>query len=303
MKTFLLALVLASAVGLVATPLQTSAQSTPPPPQLVGILNVGEVQAAVLEVSERSSVQLPDRRRQVILREGQSQFGVELIALLPETGAVKIVVAGKNENQLLELKDRTSLSAASSQGLGFEGADLASVLKLYAELTKRTVLRYPALPNAKLTLNLATTNRAEIAAAIETAAASQGIVLVPDGEKFVLVAPAYAAATLDPKAASIPSGTNDLILAGSFNWAAASVTQALPIYAELLGLKLDQSALPPRMPKAEISLFNQTALTRAELSYALETLFRWNGIQLVPAADGIIKAVPVATGPSKSPVK
>lgn len=186
--------------------------------------------------------------------------------------------------------------------------NLDKALVLYADLTERTVLQYPALPNARLTLNQATTNRAEVARMIETAAAAQGIVLVPDGKKFVLVAPESAAAKLKPRAAGIPpAGTNDfnarIFPVGSINWTAVRLTQALPIYAELLGQKLDSSGLPPQTAFLEIVFVNRTPLTRLELSYALETLFAWNGIKLVPAGDGLVRAVSVEADPAKPPAK
>lgn len=185
---------------------------------------------------------------------------------------------------------------------------LAKALVLYSDLTERTVLQYPALPNAKLTLNLTTTNRMEIARAIEISAATNGITLMPDGEKFVLVAPTFAANRLNPQAAKIPfAGTNDptarIFPRHSINWTAVRVTQALPIYAELLGQKLDSSGLPPQAAYLEMVFINQTALTKAELSYGLETLFGWNGIKLVPAGDGLVRAVPVEADTSKPPVK
>lgn len=185
---------------------------------------------------------------------------------------------------------------------------LNKALVLYSGLTERTVLQYPALPNAILTINLATTNRTEIARAIETAAATNGITLMPDGEKFVLVAPKFAANRLNPQAAKIPlAGTNDptarIFPRHSINWTAVRLTQALPIYAEILGQKLDSSRLPPQIAGREISFVSQTALTKAELSYALETLFGWNEIKLVPAGDGLVRAEPVEATPAKPPAK
>lgn len=180
---------------------------------------------------------------------------------------------------------------------------LDKVLVLYSGLTDRTVLQYPALPNAWVTLNLTTTNRAQVARMIETSAAAQGIALVPDGEKFVLAAPQYVAARLNPQAAKIPpAGPNDpaarIFPTGSINWTAVRLSQALPVYAEILGQKLDSSGLPPQTAGREIVFVNRTPLTRAELSYALETLFGWNGVKMVPAGDGFIKAVPVEVNPT-----
>lgn len=175
---------------------------------------------------------------------------------------------------------------------------LDKALVLYSDLTERTVLKYPALPNVLLTLGPSITNQVEIIRTIEASLATNGITLVPDGKKFVLVAPQAAAARLNPQAAQIPpAAKNDpaarIFPRGSIHWQAVRLSQALPIYAEVLGQKLDPAGLPLRTPDFEISFFNQTALTRAELGYALETLFAWNGVRLVSLSPGQLRAVPI----------
>lgn len=175
---------------------------------------------------------------------------------------------------------------------------LDKALVLYSDLTERTVLKYPALPNLMLTLGPSITNQAEITRTIEATLATNGITLVPDGQKFVLVAPQYAAARLNPQAAQLPAAAkNDskdrIFPRGSIHWKAVRLSQALPIYADVLGKKLDPAGLPLRTPDFEISFFNQTALTRAELGYALETLFKWNGVRLVSLNPGQLRAVPI----------
>lgn len=185
---------------------------------------------------------------------------------------------------------------------------LDKALVLYAELTDRTVLRYPTLPNADLTISLTTTNRTEAARAIETAATANGITIMPDGQKFALVAPAHATNQLSPRSDQIPvAGTNGLNVKlfppDSINWRAVHLTPALLIYAEFLGQKLDVSALSPKILNREISFFNQTALTQEELAYALETLFVWQGVKLVRGGDGMISAVPASADTAKPPAK
>ncbi len=181
---------------------------------------------------------------------------------------------------------------------------LDQALAFYSELTDRTVLRYPDLPKVNLSLGLVTTNRAEVTRAIETTVMAMGIAFIPDGEKFVIVAPQSAADKLNPQSVRIPvTGTNDpaarLFPKGSFNWMNASSAQALLIYAELLGKKLNPDGVQMPLPKFEIKFFNQTALTQAEMSYALETLFGWNGVKVVLGGDGFVKAVPALTESAK----
>ena len=71
--------------------------------------------------------------------------------------------------------------------------------------------------------------------------------------------------------------------------------QVAPIYAELLGRKLDLSQRPPsRM--GVISMRTITPVTKAEAVYALETLFGWQGLKVVPVGDSAAKLIRIADG-------
>jgi hypothetical protein len=79
--------------------------------------------------------------------------------------------------------------------------------------------------------------------------------------------------------------------AGSISFPSMSLAQALNIYSAISGRKLDPSSV---MPPVLISLTTQNSLTKEEACYALETVFRLNGIKLVPSSDGMVKAVPLS---------
>ena len=167
---------------------------------------------------------------------------------------------------------------------------------LYGDLTKRTVLLHPATRQMTLNLKTSSTNRADTARLIETLLVEQNFIMIPDGEKFVLVAHKDQASSLNPKSSAIPQlGTDvsrtDILPKGAIHFESASVDQVLPIYAEISGKKLDRSAALPRGTPDYIYLITQTELTKGEVLYAMDTLLGWHGIKVMPLGDGLLKAV------------
>ncbi len=212
------------------------AKGDPEPPRLIGFVNND---VAVLEANEVVPTASITRRRQVILKEGQSDFGLQLIKILPEEGAVKVLVSG-GAITTISLKNHEASASFSPKRIALENANLETVLKLYGELSKRTVLKYPELPNVNLGLKSSTTNQSETIRLIEKALAEQRIRVVLDGEKFVLLANKDQASSLEPKSSAIPQfSTNvsrtDVLPKGAIHFEGASVEQALRIYAEIYG--------------------------------------------------------------------
>ena len=153
---------------------------------------------------------------------------------------------------------------------------MQQMMKLYGELTKRTVLIHPSALQLKLTLPPGT-NQADTIQLIESALAEQQFVVVPDGEKFVMIAGKDHDSGLVPKSSAIPKqGTTtsnaQMFPKGSIHYQAAHTSQVLPIYAEILGKKLDRSAPLPRGTPSYIFLITTTALTKEEIIYAMDTL-------------------------------
>jgi hypothetical protein len=296
MKTLILFILTASAFV-------SAAESPLPVPTLTGIINIEELKLAVLQ--EPRSLSRP--AREIILKEGEKEDRTQLLEIHPKNGTVKISIAGEESPRLIALKKQNQ-SAGSSVGLAMDNVALHTALQLYAELLQRTVLRPSFVPNVKLAINLATTNRQEALRVIEAALAKQAITLVLDGEKFVLVAPDSMASKLNPQSAKI-SNTNannpaaQTYPKGSINWSAAPIVPVLQIYAELLGKKLDQSEQPLRLPNLEIVLKNETTLTKEEMLYAFETVVGWSGIKLVPTGEGLVKAVLIPAETSSNPTK
>ena len=83
-----------------------------------------------------------------------------------------------------------------AQSVKFEQADLGEVLSLYAEVSKRSVIRGASLPEVKITFSNQTPMRAvEVLQALDTVLAAQGITTVYLGNQYVKVVTSGTAAT------------------------------------------------------------------------------------------------------------
>jgi hypothetical protein len=84
---------------------------------------------------------------------------------------------------------------------------------------------------------------------------------------------------------------------GTLNFPTQSIWRVAVIYAALLGRTLDtNAALGGRL--GWVSFKNQTTLSREEASYALETLFAWQGFKLIPVDKNLARLVPIADSDS-----
>lgn len=189
-----------------------------------------------------------------------------------------------------------SIANPPSPGFVLNNAPLSTVLRFYAEFTGRTVLRPASLPGARLSLVASTTKAAEVAAAIEKALRSQGIATVADGDKFVMVIPEAQLSSVRPrssqlKVAAKAAAPTELIPAGTINFTGANSEAVAQIYAALTGRKFD-AATSARL-NGVVNLQTQTPLSKTECLYALDTLFEWQGIKMVPVGEDLIKAVPI----------
>lgn len=89
--------------------------------------------------------------------------------------------------------------------LKFEDADLAQVLNTYRELSGRSIVRSTALPQAKI--NFETTSsltRIEALQALDSVLAQNGIVMIPQGTKFVKAVPRQSAPVECPPVVNWP---------------------------------------------------------------------------------------------------
>jgi hypothetical protein len=271
--------------------LQMLAETSTPAPRLAGIINLPDYRGALLEI-----VSGRFRGANWRLREGQRCADVEVIRIHPANGSAELRLGRTNALVTVSRSAGGSLVETTEGSLEFVDADIDPVLGLYAECKGRTLLRWPRLPAGSFTLAAATTNRAQAALVLEKALAEKGVAAIPDGEKFLMVVPESEAANVKPHSAEIKTSTgngtgSERVPVGAICFSNADLNQAAQIYAALIGRKLDQTE-PLSRPTLAINFKNQTPLTKEECVYALDTLFLWQGVKVVPVAQDLAKMVP-----------
>lgn len=267
--------------------------------ELVGMTAVGEIYTAFLTGKE--SGRYPRLQQ---MRAGQSDRGVEVVAVNPHEGSVSLRQDGKLSVLRLGsslLRPQTKLGA-EGVAIRFERVDKDTVLELLAEFSNRTVLRDPRLPYPDFAIETGAVSKADAIRVIGDALIEKGVKLVPEGEKFLLAVP--AASQVEP----LPPLSNGAPLA--ISTAAASEADAPiyqkdglrlqnldvydlldKIYAETTGRTL---LLAPALPAAKITLRAVTPLTKGEFTHMLECVLALNGIKLVPEGDKFMLVVPTS---------
>lgn len=264
------------------------------PPRLTGIVNLPTEKVAWLDwrpcINTPLSLVLGERQREGDL--------AEVIRIDPATGIVELRLAWTNAPITVSLPRHGNPLETAAGSLELVDADIDPVLGLYAECKGRTLLRWPRLPATSFSVVASTTNQAQAALALEKALAEKGISIIPDGEKFLMVVPESEATTVKPHASDIkPAISNgsksEPIPAGAIYFPNTDLLQVAQIYADLIGRKLAPDQPLPR-PTLAIKFKNQTPLDKAECVYALETLFRWQGVKLVPVAQDVVRIAPLS---------
>jgi hypothetical protein len=227
--------------------------------------------------------------------EEQAQPEIRAVQTETEKGAAKKQTSGTNT---VLTPSAGADEKAGHFDLQFQNIDMNQLLGIYAHVKGRSVLRHPSFPRISFDLNASCTNQGEAARAIEKVFEAKGITTILDGEKFVLVVPkGQASAPITNSTVSVnpaKDGTpqDKTIPAGEIRLLGVDVRQVLAIYASLVGRKVVQS---DNVPPVLISFTSSTPLTTLETIHALDTLFRWNGLKVVPVGDDSIKVVSISS--------
>jgi hypothetical protein len=252
-----------------------------------------------------------------------SKSGISVIQDGPHF--VRLVPSGLNAELRNAPLRGTQLAASPNQQLmpagmvNFPGTDLGQVLSIYSELKNRTVLRTRLLPSPSIRFkNQCPLTREELAYALETVLALNGILTVDDGPSFVQIVPIQLQSQVDTRAPIAEPGSKvfdpkkvpsmgfadptpvqtklerDLV-----RWRKAffefirvnemrnsSAQRLLELYAGLTDQKAETSKDYETMP---IWFHVTTPLSKTELLYAIETTFALNNLAITPAEDTKIR--------------
>ena len=244
---------------------------------------------------------LPDFERCLVNESGSSQFShvlakghrvgnVEVITINPAEGRVEFMLWPGRRSLVLEITNSPPV------GISFQNAGLVSVLELYGEVKGRSIL-HPFLGHSiALNLRAPAKTKMEAVGAIEGALKGEGLAVVPDGTKFVIVVPQAQAASAVPRSSLIKASAEkakqpEVLPPGLVNFRNADTMQAVQLYAALVGRELEDADQNRGSASGVITFRSQTPLTKEEARYALDTLFAWEGFQMAEVGEKGIKLV------------
>jgi general secretion pathway protein D len=175
--------------------------------------------------------------------------------------------------------------------LNFPNAPLESVLKFYAEMTGRTILRPAMLPgNQSISLvSNGRLTRSEAIQALHTVLAMNGVTVLPEGDRFAKAVPSAQALQEGAPFSKIPA--NDLPEAGQFVTQVVQVTNVLP--SELTQILTPFAKTPQGIVPIDSS---QTLVLRdfaANVKRMMEVIAK---VDIEPPADYKLEVIPIKFG-------
>ncbi len=245
-----------------------------PEVRLTGIVSVGPVRSALLEV-----VPAPGRAVvRPILAVGERLPGVEVVSIDEARGAVGLRIGGR---AAMSTPLEGAHAGTEARTLQLAGADLMQVIDVYQRLAGRTVIR-DEFPGARINLVTGALSEAEAVKVLEAEFNRLGLVAAPVADKFVCVTSHGLARvdTLPPQPGAGAAPTNDETLPpGMMKFDGAHPAQVLDIYQELAGVTL---LAAPNLVGSPITVRSQSELTRAEATWLLRAVLYLGGIEVVP---------------------
>ncbi len=244
----------------------------------------------------------PDSRpTELLLKEHEPWESLEVIKILPESGAAELRHAGTNLVVTLPGAETNSPAPA----LWLVGAGTTSVLATYGELAGRSLLRSPLLPDKTLTLRSTSGDKAEVAKLLSAALATKDIAVIPDGEKFAFVVPKQTTTFWQTRIAEstppAPSAADPaIVLASNVVYIGADLMTLAATYAELSGRSINPANWSRDVPNPSFFFKNQTPLSKPEMRYAFERLFELCGLKMVPDGEKFLKPVRFVPKPASS---
>ena len=265
---------------------------------LRGIVDVPELKAALVEVKHEVRIRPTKPPISIsttrFLRMGESfedntvkgtLVSIQLIGIDPANETIQLVENGKEVVHHLETPDLASrVLSAGKTGCHFRDVRFQDALNLYSDFRNRTVLIHPGIQRLSVTVQAEGKSATDVAHALEKALRDQGLAMVPDGEKFVLLVPRSMEKWADPSSQRLDATSP---IAGSFA-TDGMVNTIVDAYGRLLG-RTQKGASP--FAQASIYLYTQP-LTQAEMRYAFDRLLEWSGLRVEVVDEKSFRVVP-----------
>lgn len=267
---------------------------------LRGIVNVPGLQMALIEiqhtVAKRTAAPPVVITTSRLVRAGQQfeddtvkgahfQFEVLEIDFTKET--VKAREAGEEHSYSLPGPNRPGTAKG---WLHLQDAAFNEVIDLYSDLEKRVLLQHPAIDRAPVTLEAVWTNqspeKAEVVGALAKCLSRRGILILPDGNRFLQLVPSALLLTTSPRSGDLPAGPVEV---GGMTLQGA--VDLVEIYGKFSGRRCRRNeGVSVSVPYVKVT----QPLSKPEVLYVLETLLAWNDVTILLADDNTFSIVRAA---------
>ena len=252
-------------------------------PRLAGIVHLGDVKCALLELPERNRMEFSSP-----LEEGQPQGQWAVMHIDPARGSVTL--SNRQSETILQLAFTNAvLIAKRTPTFRFETASLNQIMEVCQLISGRMVIRPPKLSANGLSLvtgSLATTN--EAMRALSDALATQDVILAEMGAKFLTAVPSAQAADMakfkaPPEALGGPYSIPPLM-----RFADADVDQVLDFYSALQG----RIVLGVQVPQVKITLDSGRSVGSVDAVWALEAVLHLAGVDTLSVGESFVCVAP-----------
>jgi RNA polymerase sigma factor (sigma-70 family) len=262
--------------------------------QLVGLVNLGDFRAALVEI-HFVSPDFTNKLNPVVrffLRESQpaedhsyKDLPIKLDLLRIDSDFGNLLLRENQQEKIYEvdLPEAANFRRGQLPALVLSNLDFQFALNLYAELIGRTILCHPQVRPFPVLLGAAPRDKAAAARALERLFKEHDIAVVLEDDAFTVLIPPKL---IEPRQPRKRIATPGNLPAGSVRLENASLDQALVIYGALVDRELVRGTA---VPNGLISFQNQTPLSKPDMIYAFEVLFRWQGLQITTVGSRYFK--------------
>jgi RNA polymerase sigma factor (sigma-70 family) len=269
-----------------------------------GLVNTPDLKMALLEIVHHSSSARPIMVQR-IMTEGEVFDDLSIkgayahFKVLQVGSSLDIRLREDGQENVYQLEGRYSLSPDKAVrpdkvNVCIITPSSEEFLEFYGGVLGRTVLCHPMVKRFPFSVAAEAEDRAAAIAVLESALRVEAkAATILDGDKFALVVPIdlvkSVSATVEQTA--YPASTNNIVPVGTINLGKVALQSVLPLYGELIGRKWIQNRASPSW--GAISFHGRTPLTKAEVVYAFDILFGWQGLKVVLVGEDSFKVIAV----------
>jgi hypothetical protein len=260
---------------------------------LRGIINVPGQQAAVLQIDEENWVGRTSDHFKGEMRGSSYQIEIQEVDLANEI--VKTRIDGEDYTNRLPVPSRP---AAAKSWIHLQNIDFQQAMDIYGVLSGRTILLHPAVARTPFSCEASWTDKVpaktDIVVCFANSLGLRQTASLEDGDCFLQIMPISMAQTVTLGAKDLHTVETEKIEHGGIYFRDVTVEQAINVCGKLLGRERKNNETSV---SGLIYFVTTKPLSKAQAVYALETLIRWNGAEIILNDDNTFSVTKIPSPP------